>query len=120
MSIRRLWLGAALALTVTAAGAADDQSANFIMPGCRAAMANNPPSQAGLAFQAGLCMGLVIGARFMLYRRTDFCADVPNSVTNGQLLRVVVRYIETRPQDMHQPFMGLAVVALMDAWPCSK
>jgi Rap1a immunity proteins len=113
----------ALALAVTSASAADDdQSANFIMPGCKAAIAYDPPSQAKPAMLAGLCLGLVIGMRFALDKRMDskFCADVPKGVTNGQLVRVVVRYIEMRPQEMHGPFMGLTVLALMDAWPCRK
>jgi hypothetical protein len=119
--ITSIIIGGALALTVTAANAADDQSANFVMPGCRAAIANALPSQAGLAFHAGLCMGLVIGIRAATYKRTDnLCADVPNGVTNEQLVRVVVRYIEMRPQDMHQPFIGLAMLAMVAAWPCRK
>jgi hypothetical protein len=125
MSVRkRTWTisggAVALALTVTAAGAVDaNYSANFVMPGCRVMLNYNNPTF-NPTFQAGLCQGLVAGAYFAVYRRPDECADVPKDATNEQLIRVVVRYTEMRPQKMHQPFIGFAMAAMIDAWPCKK
>jgi Rap1a immunity proteins len=34
-----------------------------------------------------------------------------------QLVRVVVRYLEARPQRLHEPFAEFALDALFDAWP---
>jgi hypothetical protein len=45
---------------------------------------------------------------------------IPNAVTNGQMVRVVVKYIEDRPARMHENFKALAVEALRAAWPCKK
>ncbi len=124
MSVRkRTWTtlgGVVLALTVTVADAADaGYSANFVMPGCRVMLNYNDPTF-DPTFQAGLCAGLVAGARYSVYRRPDLCADVPKGATNEQIIRVVVRYTEMRPQKMHQPFIGFAMAAMIDAWPCKK
>jgi hypothetical protein len=95
--MRRIIYGALAALTVTAAGAAEaDYNANFVMPGCRVLLTYSS-STFNPTFQAGLCAGLVAGARYAVYRRPDECADVPKGATNEQLVRVVVQYIEKRP-----------------------
>jgi hypothetical protein len=39
-------------------------------------------------------------------------------VTFPQAARVIVRYIEARPQRMHESFVSLVIEALHDAWPC--
>jgi hypothetical protein len=44
----------------------------------------------------------------------------PDNATNNQLMRVVLAYIEVRPQRMNEEFMKLAVEALRSAWPCSN
>jgi Rap1a immunity proteins len=46
----------------------------------------------------------------------DFCQ--PKGVTRGQARAVVIKYIEARPQRMHEDFGMLAVEALKAAWPC--
>jgi hypothetical protein len=38
----------------------------------------------------------------------------------GQLVRVVVAYVEARSKRMHEPFWQLTYEALADAWPCNK
>jgi Rap1a immunity proteins len=128
MSVRkRRWtiLGGAvaLALTATAAGAVekDTSSANYMMPGCKYGLdPDKGPSI--LMFDAGVCVGIVGGIAHMLdpRNRGDWCADIPASATRQQMVRVVVRFIEARPNLMHQDFMLLALMALADAWPCKK
>ena len=46
------------------------------------------------------------------------CADIPKGVTNDQSVQVVIRYIEARPNRMHEPFRILALEGIVDAWPC--
>jgi Rap1a immunity proteins len=41
-------------------------------------------------------------------------------VTTVQSVAVVVKYIEARPQRMHEPFGKLALEALTAAWPCKR
>lgn len=39
-------------------------------------------------------------------------------VTVNQQVRVVVAYIDARPNRLHEDFRILALEALKDAWPC--
>jgi hypothetical protein len=45
---------------------------------------------------------------------------VPDGVTNRQGVAVVVKYIEARPERMHERFSVLAIEALTAAWPCKR
>jgi hypothetical protein len=48
------------------------------------------------------------------YMDAKSCA--PENTTNSKLIRVVLEYIEVRPQRMNEEFM--IVEALRRAWPC--
>jgi hypothetical protein len=41
-------------------------------------------------------------------------------VTVGQTVAVVIKYIEARPERMHEDFGKLAYEALTAAWPCKR
>ena len=45
---------------------------------------------------------------------------VPNLVTREQTVRVVIAYIDARPARMHEDIRGLALEALINAWPCKR
>jgi Rap1a immunity proteins len=69
-------------------------------------------------FAAGQCFGIT--QRLAWTRGPQigiFCP--PDGATHGQMLRVVVRYIEEHPQDMHEAFALLAYRALHEVWPCT-
>src|SRR5258708_8402629 len=112
-----LLLGVALALTVTAAGAEDTLSANSVLPGCREIV----DGRADDLFGNGRCMGLIAGivsmgtvaagalsglddlgvdrtALGLRAIRSILCIDAPNEVTLRQATRVIVAYIEARPE----------------------
>ena len=87
-------------------------TANFVMPGCREAEINRTED---IAYKRGLCMGIVSaigGADLVL----GMCR--PANVTNFQMIRVVVKYIDDRPERQHENFRVLAIEALRAAWPC--
>jgi hypothetical protein len=113
---------AALALTVTATCAADDRSANFMLPYCKLAAGQVPQSGVDVKdlMRVGLCLGIVDGISLALntFESKSYCAKVPSGVTLDQKMKVVVRAIEARPDMMHADFDLLAAFALMDAWPC--
>jgi hypothetical protein len=125
-----LLLGAALALAVTATGAAEDVgSANYYLSGCQEFVARNGATSG----RAGLCGGTVRGIVYMgkslsLYRLDYstvraimgwlYCLNIPDEATVAQATRVIVAYIEARPARMHEPFNDLALEALREAWPC--
>jgi len=131
MSVRkRTWTilggGVALALTITAASAAEDVAT--IMPGCRALMDDRVNTSR--IFDAGYCAGMIDAIGFMgdalswqalalpKEIRQNFCISAPLTVTIKQAVRIVVAYIDARPDRMHEPFSQLAIEALRTVWPC--
>jgi hypothetical protein len=48
----------------------------------------------------------------------DAKSCAPDNAPTGELMRVVLEYIELRPQRLHEPFMKLVQEALRDKWPC--
>jgi hypothetical protein len=89
-------------------------SANSIMPGCRNAMSNNGREP----IKQGICLGVV---QTMLYLSGPvFGLCTPEGANLEQVLRVVVRYIDRRPDRTHERFENLALEAVLEAWPCPK
>jgi hypothetical protein len=122
--------GAALALTVTTAGAEKDiHNANHAIPSCRDFVNR---ANLGSSFEQGHCLGTIEGIAYMGVNLTEYrfsndrlplwarlhCMDVPDGVTGEQLVRVVVAYIDARPARMHELFDVLVIQALREAWPC--
>ena len=63
-AMRTAILGTLMTLTVTAAPAEQDlNSANYVLPGCRAGLANRP------SIKAGFCLGIVHAIALMTGRR---------------------------------------------------
>src|SRR5215470_17191058 len=97
----------------------DSQSANSIMPGCNAWLAQLSRGSTALGsnvFLAGECMG-IIGT--ILYFSRDFsfssAACPPANVTYNQAIQIVTAYISARPQRIQERFIDLATEALHDA-----
>jgi hypothetical protein len=92
-----------------------------LMPGCIAGESRDGEVRASCRlplarlFYSGLCMGLVAGAHYV-----DEKSCAPEDTTPSQLMRVVLAYIEVRPQRMNDEFMQLVIEALRSAWPCSS
>jgi len=80
-----------------------------------------PADDAGVA---GVCLGFIYGMAEMhnVYRAlypqaaTIFC--LPRGFTGRQGARVVVRYLDTHPERLHEPGAGLIIEALREAFPC--
>jgi hypothetical protein len=119
--MRAFIISASLVLASAPGGGENAQkaySANSRVPGCHGFLDN-----AGPLFPAGQCDGLVEGIVIGIEMRSmelkaplPFC--IPKAATNSQMVRVVVQYIEQRPQRMHEQFTKLAYEALKEAWPC--
>jgi hypothetical protein len=99
-----------IALTMPAR-AEDLNSANYMLPVCKRSLGTQP------LLEEGRCAGFIQGIVFGMGGR-DFCP--PNGVTNRQSVAVVVKYIEARPERMHERFGMLAVEAMQAAWPCKR
>lgn len=73
---------------------------------------------------AGFCLGLMQGIRhtnraYGVVSKTLFC-EPEHGVTNGQAARVVTKYLQEHPEQLHESDSGLAMFALMEAFPCNN
>jgi hypothetical protein len=119
-SLRGIVLITALTLNCGAAFAQKDLiSANAMMPGCRIFASDNldMPVKESLAFSVAKCAGLVEGIAYGGYG-LGVC-NAPE-VTVGQLVRLVVKYIDARPERQHENFKLLALEALKAAFQCKR
>src|SRR5262245_16926433 len=122
--MKRLLLGLAIllaSLTVAQAQpATDDTSANSVFLGCKS-YAETERATVQLLQLGNFCSGVVHGLAYVgkaLPPEVQSC--VPPTSTTKQLARVVVRYIEARPQRMHEDFRNLTLEALHNSWPCKS
>ena len=103
-------LGWTLVMSGQAMAQADVSSANYVMPGCRSFTASQATQD---AFRQGFCIGLVEG---LVIADDRICA--PDTLTTGQFVRTVIRYIDARPRRRHEPFATLATEAMRVTFPC--
>jgi len=71
----------------------------------------------------GLCTGYVLGAQdshgyFVNNGLFQPLYCMPKHVTPGQLLLVVKKRLQERPEDLHYAAGGLVIEAFMEAFPC--
>ena len=95
-----------------AIGADNHNSADDIMPGCRALTADSPGNLGD--FRQGICAGSI---NAIIRFDPDIC--LPQGSTVGRAVRAVVQYIDSRPERLHEDFIDLAAEALRAAWPCN-
>jgi len=123
-------VGVFTALTVMPVPAQDEDvnSANVMLPFCKLTLqqAMRDPTK---AMMFGRCVGMVTAYGHMLglsakkrelgmVHDTYLCAEITNAITPEQAIKVVMKYIEERPEEMHKSFGALATAALIKAWPC--
>jgi hypothetical protein len=100
-----------LAITPADAGAAWKTPGTEMWGACARALL--PMTTTDMAYNAGLCGGVVNAVAFT---KDDIC--LPEQVTRYQATRVVVRYFETHPEQLHLDGVALVATALREAWPC--
>ena len=113
----------ALALSVMMAGAAevDTESANYVLPGCKALLAITEGREmldTSRALVAGYCMGVLKTLPEIYFARDKCSIQFPEVFSVQQMTLIVIRYVEAHPERMNMPFLILAEDALRDAWPC--
>jgi hypothetical protein len=123
-----------LLLTATVTVAEENKiSGNFILPACKQYVeyVNNTTVRVP-DFSNGVCLGLVTGVFSMAIYVKEWCKhdlhscgnarvmcmNEPEGVTLIQAILVVIKYIEDRPNRLHEGFEGLVLEALTHAWPC--
>ena len=106
-----------LALTMPANAQINPRStANEMLSGCKGFIGDKTPPSLREALGQGRCGGYVAA---LVYARSVFSC-VPEGATPEQGVRVVIKYIEARPERMQEPFGKLALEALEEAWPCKR
>jgi hypothetical protein len=113
--MRAIIISAGLVVALTQVGLAkvDTDSANYLMPACKRFTHETQSETLIMAYDEGKCVGIIDGV--------DEAADdvcIPAGVTMGQKVLVVIKYIDERPQRLHERFSKLAYEALKTAWPC--
>jgi Rap1a immunity proteins len=129
-----------MALSITSAGAverfkdsanadrANVDSANGMLPGCKLLLdfSNKRPSlSVSDGVRVGFCSGTIrtlmqLSSLASEYGPTPPCSKMPDNATQGQVIRVIIKFIEARPERMHEPFILLALEAMRNAWPCKQ
>jgi hypothetical protein len=67
----------------------------------------------------GECLGIVESMSYMFYMlRKDNCRALPKGVTLEQKIRVVILYVDKRPNRFNEELELLAYEAMEEAWPC--
>jgi hypothetical protein len=100
-------------LLLSFAGEAIGANANEIVAACKSVMST--PHNASEAQKQGFCAGAVEGIGHV-----DPGICTPMGSTLEQWIRVVIRYIDSRPARLQEDFYKLAQEALRDAWPCPE
>lgn len=111
---------AALIWSANAQQPTEDISANTWFLGCKA-FSEGRRTSAELA-AANFCSGVVHGLASVgaYLSPPEWQSCVPPTSTARQLALVVVKYIEARPQRMHEDFRQLTLEAFHDAFPCKQ
>jgi Rap1a immunity proteins len=93
------------------------QSGNELVETCKTYQGIGTPSD-------GICLGYISGTndgyRYALKLRglkPDYCYS--DNVTNGQLVKVVVKYLNDHPERLQYSADSLILDALFQAFPCS-
>lgn len=97
-------------IVLPAHAAGQNYSANAYLPGCEELIEEK------INAEVGRCMGVVEGLAILGQVNNLWCA--PNDTTTGQWVRVIVKYVHSKPERMHEDFRLLAIEALKKAWPC--
>ena len=93
----------------------DVSSANYILDACK-----EKPSES-LSLQ-GVCIGetgallALVGSDLIRDANSNTC--IPGDVTVRQAKAVIIKFIDERPEKMHESFLALALAAFKAAWPC--
>ena len=117
MKARALIFVTMMSVSGAATAQPEMNTANAVMPGCRAVIAQDKRDPFGI----GRCVGLVEATMSLgssLGGGLAFC--FPEGVSSAQGVRIVVQYIEGRPARMQENFVLLAVEAFRAAWPCKR
>jgi hypothetical protein len=94
--------------------AIDEGSGTANIEFCKQLLAANA---AGISFRQGYCFGIVSAVGSFLKSRGDICPP-PGAENILQALRIVVGFMERRPEVLHSSLLAISSAALKEAFPC--
>jgi hypothetical protein len=72
-----------------------------------------------MGYCRGLLRGLILSMQYYkASSRKDALYCTPDDITSEQAVRVVVKYLEGHPEELHETDAILATKAFMQAFPC--
>lgn len=102
------------------ARAADADSGNSYLSKCKEAVKAIDIGEANYQ-DASACAGFILGATDILRLWNDsgeLNVCIPKEVTEMQMTRVYLKYMEEHPQNLHMRASMLLVQAVAEAFPC--
>lgn len=109
-----LVLGITLGLTSVGEAAPDIESGNFMLPHCEHFVEKKSND-----VWDGECVGAISALVVLGKELPDgFKNCLPKDVTRQQAARVIVKYMRSNPEKLHDSYIYLATTALSKAWPC--
>jgi hypothetical protein len=107
-------MGVVIGLAVNAAYAeAPADTGNAMLPMCKFA------TEGDYSPGAAICIGMVEATRNLASFLPDpFRSCPPEPATNGQAIRVVIKFMESHPERLHEKFQVLLLAALREVWRC--
>ena len=109
----------ALSLLVPVGAGGDTWDGNKLLEYCTPFV----EGKSGDLFQQGYCVGFVGGVVHALILARDMPAAVgysclPDGVTNGQVARIVHKWLQENPEHLHERQVLPVIYALVRAFPC--
>ncbi|HXV24712.1 MAG TPA: Rap1a/Tai family immunity protein [Alphaproteobacteria bacterium] len=103
----------------------DAKSADDVVPGCTRYLAlldgqGDFTDTLENSLQNGFCVGSVVGISEALLVTRFACQPKAGKASDMQAVRIVVEYVNDRPERLNERFNMLAIEALSKAWPCLK
>lgn len=114
-------LALVLCLLVPTFAWADDNSGNSFERGCRMAIAREEASDLYEAARVGECLGAMRTISILnnyLDPRLKYCP--PKGATTGQLIKIVLKYMDDHPEQMNKDFVHLSLIAINSVWACTR
>jgi len=101
------------------------ESGNAFLTQCELVLDRSSMKEKGDPVDAGECFGYVVGVNHGVRMAYDIVGQpqpycLPDGVTHGQMMRVLIKFIKDHPEKAHQPTVGLEIESFMDAFPCKQ
>jgi hypothetical protein len=105
-----------LTLSGPSGAAPDVGSGNYMLQHCQHYISSNRYD-----VWDGECGGTINTLLFLGNALPEgFKVCCPKGATSEQAARVIVSYMQSNPETLHEPFQILAMQALRKAWPCKS